>query len=46
MRQSTADFIKYMTGSLLIIAFIVLKLSNVIDWNWWWILVPIVLFLW
>jgi len=28
------------TISLLGIAFIVLKLTNVIDWNWWWVLAP------
>ena len=26
---------------LLIIAFIVLKLCNVINWSWWWVLSPI-----
>jgi hypothetical protein len=26
---------------LLTIAFIVLKLLNVIDWSWWWVLSPI-----
>ena len=26
--------------SLLTIAFIVLKLTNVIDWSWWWVLSP------
>ena len=26
---------------LLTIAFIVLKLTDVIDWSWWWILSPI-----
>ena len=26
--------------SLLTIAFIVLKLCNVIDWSWWWVLAP------
>jgi hypothetical protein len=26
--------------SLLLIAFIVLKLCNVIDWSWWWVLSP------
>jgi uncharacterized membrane protein YbhN (UPF0104 family) len=25
-------------GSLLLIAFIVLKLCNVINWSWWWVL--------
>ena len=26
--------------SLLGIAFIVLKLTNYIDWSWWWVLAP------
>lgn len=26
---------------LLTIAFIVLKLTNVIDWSWWWVTSPI-----
>ena len=26
---------------LLTIAFIVLKLCNVIDWSWWWVLSPL-----
>lgn len=26
---------------LLAIAFIILKLTNVIDWSWWWVLSPI-----
>ena len=26
---------------LLTIAFIVLKLTHVIDWSWWWVLAPI-----
>ena len=25
---------------LLTIAFIVLKLTHVIDWSWWWVLAP------
>ncbi|WP_431728626.1 hypothetical protein [Verrucosispora sp. TAA-831] len=25
---------------LLTIAFIVLKLADVIDWSWWWVLAP------
>lgn len=28
-------------GGLLTIAFIVLKLCNVINWSWWWVLAPI-----
>ena len=27
-------------GTLLLIAFIVLKLTHVIDWSWWWVLSP------
>ena len=27
-------------SSLLLIAFIVLKLTHVIDWSWWWVLSP------
>jgi len=29
------------TGGLLLVAFIVLKLTKVIDWSWWWILSPL-----
>jgi hypothetical protein len=28
-------------GGLLTIVFITLKLCNVIDWSWWWVLAPI-----
>ena len=28
-------------SELLTIAFIVLKLTNCIDWSWWWVLSPI-----
>ena len=28
-------------GTLLAIAFIVLKLIHYIDWNWWWVLSPL-----
>ena len=28
-------------AGLLTIAFIVLKLTEVIDWSWWWVLSPI-----
>lgn len=27
-------------GSLLLIAFIVLKLCGIINWSWWWVLSP------
>jgi len=28
-------------ANLLTIAFIVLKLTHVIDWSWWWVLSPL-----
>jgi uncharacterized protein (DUF983 family) len=28
-------------SGILTIAFIVLKLTDVIDWSWWWVLSPI-----
>lgn len=33
--------ISFSGTSLLAVAFIVLKLCNVIDWSWWWVLSPI-----
>lgn len=27
-------------AGLLLVAFVILKLCNVIDWNWWWVLSP------
>ena len=29
------------TADLLLVAFVVLKLTGVIDWSWWWVLSPI-----
>jgi hypothetical protein len=28
-------------GSILFIVFLVLKLTNVIDWSWWWVTAPL-----
>lgn len=28
-------------SSLLLLAFIILKLTNTIDWSWWWVLCPL-----
>ena len=28
-------------GGLLFVAFLVLKLTHVIDWSWWWITAPL-----
>lgn len=36
MTNSKLDF-----TDLLAVAFIVLKLTKVIDWSWWWVLAPI-----
>lgn len=33
--------ISFSGTSLLLVAFIVLKLCNVINWSWWWVLSPI-----
>lgn len=27
-------------GGILLVVFIVLKLTNLIDWSWWWVLSP------
>jgi len=27
-------------ATLLLVAFVVLKLCHVIDWSWWWVLAP------
>lgn len=27
-------------GGLLLVAFVVLKLCNVINWSWWWVTAP------
>lgn len=39
-KQSSSSSGIGFTG-LLTIAFIVLKLTNYIDWSWWWVLSPI-----
>lgn len=38
-RRVTVDFSGLILG-LLGIAFVVLKLTHVIDWSWWWVTVP------
>ena len=39
--NSTAASSSIGFSGLLTIAFIVLKLTNVIDWSWWWVLSPL-----
>jgi xanthine/uracil permease len=29
------------TGTLVFLVFLVLKLTNVIDWSWWWVTCPL-----
>lgn len=36
--------IQQFTGKILTVVFVVLKLTNTVDWSWWWILLPILLF--
>ena len=31
-------------GRLLTVVFVVLKLTDTVDWSWWWILAPILIF--
>lgn len=28
-------------GGILFVVFLVLKLTNVIDWSWWWVTAPL-----
>ena len=28
-------------GGILLMIFVVLKLTNLIDWSWWWVLSPL-----
>ena len=37
------NIILSLSGFSLTILFIIAKLSNWIDWSWWWILVPVFL---
>jgi hypothetical protein len=30
---------------MLTVAFVVLKLCNVIDWSWWWVVSPILIYI-
>jgi len=40
MSETSVDIGGGFTG-LLTIVFIILKLCNVIDWSWWWVLSPL-----
>lgn len=39
--KSTASVGGISFSSLLFIAFLVLKLTHVIDWSWWWVTAPL-----
>lgn len=39
MSKSTSSEISF--GTILFIVFLVLKLTNVIDWSWWWVTSPL-----
>ena len=41
MKQNNATYGGISFGGLLAIVFIVLKLTNVINWSWWWVLAPL-----
>ena len=42
MAQETINVVKGLSFTqVLTIAFIVLKLMNVITWSWWWVLSPL-----
>ena len=41
MKKETTNYNGIGFLPLLAIAFIVLKLTNVIAWSWWWVLSPI-----
>ena len=40
MSKSSVNGVSTSFATLLGITFIVLKLTNVIDWSWWWVLAP------
>ncbi len=39
--QSTASSGGIGLGSVLFIVFLVMKLTEVIDWSWWWVTAPL-----
>jgi membrane protein YdbS with pleckstrin-like domain len=39
-KQATATS-SFPLASILTIVFVVLKLTHVIDWSWWWVLAPL-----
>ena len=39
--KATSSVASFPIASILTIVFVVLKLTNVIDWSWWWVLSPL-----
>jgi membrane protein YdbS with pleckstrin-like domain len=39
--QNNSKIVGDITISMLLVAFVVLKLCGVIDWSWWWVLSPL-----
>lgn len=39
--QNNSKVVGDITISMLLVAFVVLKLCGVIDWSWWWVLSPL-----
>lgn len=42
MRRNNTNYVSSGTSlcTLLTVAFVVLKLCNIINWSWWWVLSP------
>ena len=41
MKEKNVTYHGISFGGLLTLIFITLKLTNVINWSWWWVLAPI-----
>ena len=41
MKERNVTYRGISFGGLLTLIFITLKLTNVINWSWWWVLAPI-----
>lgn len=39
--DKTSSYVNKLLFGLLAIAFVILKLTKVISWSWWWVLAPI-----
>jgi len=39
--EKTKQIVSVTFSQLLFITFLILKLTNVIDWSWWWVTAPL-----